>query len=64
MPTRKSTSRDAGRSRRTRRAQNFATSVQLRGGDLMRWLVMRNPEMTKKTSTPTNPPTKRSGHKW
>ena len=26
----------------------------------MRWLVMRKPEMTKKTSTPTNPPTKRS----
>ena len=34
MPTRKRTSRDAGSSRRIRRAQNLATSAQLRGGVL------------------------------
>ena len=43
----------AGSSRRTRRAQNRASRRGVVGGERIRWLEMRKPEMTKKTSTPT-----------
>ena len=48
-----STSEAAGSRRRTRRAQNPASSRGVTGGERSRWEEMRKPEMTKKTSTPT-----------
>jgi hypothetical protein len=47
------TSEAAGSSRRIRRPQNLARRRGVVGGDRRRWLEMRKPEMTKKTSTPT-----------
>src|SRR5659263_340337 len=50
------TSADAGSSRRTRRPQNRRTPAQETGGSRSRWEVIRNPEITRNTSTPTYPP--------
>ena len=50
-----------GSSRRARRLQKRAKSRGRCGGALTRWLVIRKPEMTKKTSTPTKPPGRASG---
>ena len=59
------TSRAAGRSRRIRRDQKDQTSMRpVRSASRIRFPVIRNPEMTKNTSTPTNPPGTRDGHRW
>jgi hypothetical protein len=59
-----STSDAAGSRRRTRRAQKVPSRRAFVGGDRRRWLEMRKPEMTKKTSTPTYPPVSAAGQKW
>ena len=50
----------AGTIRRIRRTQKPAKEKRPSRRFLRRIPVMRKPEMTKKTSTPTNPPPKRS----
>src|SRR4051812_33199629 len=54
----------AGRIRRARRAQNPRSETRpVSRSSRIRSVVMRNPEMTKNTSTPTKPPGTASGHR-
>ena len=55
----------AGRIRRARRAQKPASETpERRSISRSRCDVIRNPEITKKTSTPTKPPGSTDGHTW
>jgi hypothetical protein len=64
-PTAASTTAVAGRSRRTRRAQNrLSRSRPVRPISRSISPVMRKPEMTKNTSTPTNPPDMNGRPAW
>ena len=59
------TSSAAGRMRRTRAAQNDRSErVPVAAASRSMWPVIRNPEITKKTSTPTKPPGSQRGSKW
>ncbi|GAA3607639.1 hypothetical protein GCM10022199_09270 [Marihabitans asiaticum] len=59
-----STVNAAGSSRCTRRAQNTPRSPTPFGGRDNRCDVIKNPEITKKTSTPTYPPANTCGQMW
>ena len=51
--------------RRARRAQNAASETRpVAATSRSRCDVIRKPEMTKNTSTPTNPPGSADGQKW
>ena len=55
----------AGRMRRARRAQKARSETEpVRSASRSSSEVMRNPEMAKKTSTPTKPPGSTAGHRW
>jgi hypothetical protein len=55
----------AGRIRRIRRDQNRASrTLPDRSESSTSCWVIRKPEITKKTSTPTNPPGSALGHRW
>lgn len=59
MPVTASTRNAAGSSRRMRRAQKRASeTVPSRASSRTRMPVMRKPDSTKNTSTPTKPPAK------
>ena len=60
-----STIDDSGSSRRARLAQNRPSRIPWAPVALRtRCEVIRKPEITKKTSTPTKPPLIRFGHRW
>ena len=60
-----STRHDAGSSRRARRAQNPGSdNVPVDASSLSSKRVIRNPDRTKNTSTPTNPPWKAPSRRW
>lgn len=54
----------AGNNRRILRAQKASRVCASTHGRRRRWLVIKNPEMTKNTSTPTYPPDSLFGQKW
>ena len=63
-PQNSSTSSAAGSNRRARRAQNPGSDRRpVRSTSRNRCDVMRNPEIAKNTSTPTNPPRTDVGHR-
>jgi hypothetical protein len=63
-PHSNSISSAAGRMRRARRAQKVASEIVAeRSSSRRSKAVIRKPEITKKTSTPTNPPEMLAGHR-
>jgi hypothetical protein len=47
-----------------RRLQKVARSRPVPGACWSRWEVIRKPEITKNTSTPTKPPLRACGARW